>query len=141
MNIQKRQTAHWRLLALVVLLAVFVAGCANVRNGVSWPALELVEIDGEPRVLVVYDGRVEAINPYQGAQLHVVRDSEGDVMRDANGNVQEWVLDGGDFDGAQFFAAPPLEMNVDIFTEDSESNPLSDTFLLATYNNRLLEVD
>ena len=70
---------RWQLIVLVSLLAVFVAGCANVRRGVAWPDLELVTINEQTRVLVTFNDRVEAIDPYQGAQVHVLRGEDGEV--------------------------------------------------------------
>jgi len=119
-----RHVARWRLFALVAVLAVTLVGCANVRRGVSWPALELVTINGESRVLVVYDGQINAIDPYFGTQSNV-EDADGNVVREGNNPVQ-WTIQGSDLDGAQFFVSP--------FEENS-------TFLFPTYNNRMIEVD
>lgn len=121
-----RNTAKWRLIILVAILAIFTTSCANLRQGVSWPALELVTIDGQERVLVTFDGQVEVIDPYQGAQIHIVRDENDEIVRNANGDVQEWVIRGNELDNAQFFATP--------YEEDG-------VFLFPTYNNRILEVD
>lgn len=121
-----KSLARWQLVALVVILATVIAGCANVRQGVSWPALEFVTINEQPRVLVIYDGQVEAIDPYQGAQVHVVRDEDGEPVRGSNGNLQEWVINGSDYNNAKFFAAP--------FQENG-------TFLFPTYTANLLEFD
>lgn len=120
-----RRIARWQFLALVAILAVTLAGCANVRRGVSWPALELVTIDEQPRVLVIYDGQVEAIDPYLGAQIHTVRDADGNVVMDDN-TARQWIVKGSDLDGAQFFVAPYQE---------------NGTFLFPTYSNRMIEVD
>ena len=111
---------------LIFILIAVISGCANVRQGVSWPALELVTINDEPRVLVTYDGQVEAIDPYQGAQIHVLRDADGEIIRQENGNVREWIIRGNDYDGSQFFVSP--------FEVDGN-------FLFPTYNDRILEID
>ncbi|GAB5490241.1 MAG: hypothetical protein Phog2KO_04560 [Phototrophicaceae bacterium] len=121
-----RRFSRWQLTVLVVLLVAIVTGCANVRRGVSWPSLELVTINDQARVLISYDGQVEAIDPYQGAQIHIIRDAEGEVVRNTNGDVSEWILRGNDYDGSQFFVSP--------FEIDGN-------FLFPTYNNRILEVD
>lgn len=120
-----RRFSRWQLIVLVAILAAVVSGCANVRRGISWPALELVTINDQPRVLVTYDGQVEAIDPYQGAQIHVLRDADGEILREENGDVGEWIIRGSDYDGSQFFVSP--------FQVD-------DNFLFPTYNSRLLEI-
>ncbi len=121
-----RRFSRWQLIVLIFILAAVVSGCANVRQGVSWPALEFVTINDQPRVLVTYDGQVEAIDPYQGAQIHVLRDEDGEIIRQDNGDVSEWIIRGNDYDGSQFFVSP--------FEVDGN-------FLFPTYNNRILEVD
>ncbi len=121
-----RRFSRWQLIVLIFILTAVVSGCANVRQGVSWPALELVTINDEPRVLVTYDGQVEAIDPYQGAQIHVLRDADGEIIRQENGNVSEWIIRGNDYDGSQFFVSP--------FEVDGN-------FLFPTYNDRILEID
>lgn len=121
-----RRFSRWQLIVLVIVLTAVVSGCANVRQGVSWPALELVTINDQPRVLVTYDGQVEAIDPYQGAQIHVLRDEDGEIIRQENGNVSEWIIRGNDYDGSQFFVSP--------FEVDGN-------FLFPTYNDRILEID
>lgn len=123
---KNRRFSRWQLIVLIFILAAVVSGCANVRQGVSWPALEFVTINDQPRVLVTYDGQVEAIDPYQGAQIHVLRDENGEIIRQDNGDVSEWIIRGNDYDGSQFFVSP--------FEVDGN-------FLFPTYNNRILEVD
>ncbi|MGJ3238896.1 MAG: PQQ-binding-like beta-propeller repeat protein [Anaerolineae bacterium] len=118
--------ARWQLIVLVVILSGTLASCANVRQGVAWPDLELVTINDQPRVLIVYDGQIEAIDPYQGAQVHVIRDADGAIVLDENNNAREWIIRGNQLDGAQFFTSPLRE---------------DDTFLFPTYNGRMLTVD
>ena len=82
--------ARWQLIVLVSIVTVVVAGCANVRQGVAWPDLELVTINEQSRVLVTYNDRIVAIDPYQGGQIHVARDADGEIIRNSEGEIVEW---------------------------------------------------
>lgn len=122
-----RTFSRIRLIAIVAMLALFIAGCANTRQGVSWPALDTVDINGTTYIILAYEQGIELIDPNSG-NLAVVRDSEGDVVLGADGEAIRWQVDGSDFDNAQFFATP---------LRDSFEG--QDTFLFPTYNNKILE--
>lgn len=121
-----RISNRWWLLLLLALLSLTVTSCSNIRRGISWPTLEKVEIDGRERILVIFDNQVDAIDPYQGGQIHVVRDNDGEIIRTSDGKVQEWRIIGSQVSDSQFFTAPYVEGNQWVFP---------------TYNNRLIQVD
>lgn len=120
--------ARWQAIALFVISAIFLAGCAATRQGVSWPALSTVTIDGETKILIAYTDRVEVIEPSNGNLVPVLDDS-GQRVIDQEGRAVNWVMNGGDFEGAQFFASPAL------IDEGDEQ-----TLLFPTYSNLLVEV-
>lgn len=117
--------ARWQLIVLVSLLALVVAGCANVRRGVAWPDIDLVTINDTSRVLVTYNERVVAIDPING-QPHVLRDANDDVVRDSNGDVRDWNVEVKHGNNETFFVSP--------FVSD-------DAFIFPTYDDRFLSID
>jgi len=121
-------TARWKPIALLVFASVFLVSCTNVRQGVGWPALSTLTIDGQTVIAVAYEGQVELLDPNNGKDPLILRDEEGDVMLDADGNTERWVVTGAEFENATFFSSPLL------LEDDSEP-----TLLLPTYNNRMLE--
>ena len=126
---KRTNKARWQFIALILILSFVVAGCANVRRGVSWPALSTVMIGDEPGVLVSYDNQVVALSPRNGEVLSLL-DSEGMIRRDSENNPLTWTINGGDYESAQFFANPFLS------NEDDAT-----TFMFPTYSNRLMEFD
>lgn len=116
-----------RTIGLGLLLILFVSGCANLRQGVAWPALSTVTYNGETVLAVVYEGRIELLDPADGNVVNLV-DSEGQARVDEQGNPREWVVEGGQFENAQFYTNP-------INATDGGD----DTFILPTYDNRILE--
>lgn len=94
-----------RPVALGLILVLFVAGCADIRQGISWPALEALEVDGTTRLLVAYENRVELLDLTSG-NLVAIRDSDGEILTTAEGEARRWVLSGNAFENARFFTAP-----------------------------------
>ncbi|MEO1288768.1 MAG: PQQ-binding-like beta-propeller repeat protein, partial [Chloroflexota bacterium] len=123
---RKSPTARWQFIGLIVILAVVIAGCANVRQGVAWPDLELVTINDNERVLVTFNDRIVAIDPYQGGQTVVARDADGELIRSANGDVQDWAVELREGNNQTFYVAP--------FRDDNN-------FVFPTYNSKFVEVD
>lgn len=122
-----RRMARWQLIVLVSIVAVVVAGCANVRQGVAWPDLELVTINEQSRVLVTYNDRIVAIDPYQGGQIHVARDADGEIIRNSEGEIVEWNIELKIGGNNQTFYVSPFRVD--------------DTFVFPTYDNRFIEID
>lgn len=118
---------RYRLLIFAIFAVVALAGCVGTRQGVSWPTIGIVELNGEQNIVVAFTDQVAIVNPSNGAPARLINPSTGEVRRDENNDARTWVLLGGENDGAQFYANPiPLD---------------DETFLIADYNNRLLEVD
>ena len=122
-----RTFTRLRLAILVALLAAFIAGCANTRQGVEWPALDTITINGSSYIVLAYEQGIELLDPTTG-NIAVVRDADGDVILGDNGEAVRWQVDGGEFDNAQFFAEPLPA------TDDGQA-----TLLFPTYNNKILE--
>lgn len=99
-----------------------------MRQGTGWPALSTLTLNGQTVIAVAYAGQVELLDPNNGKDPLVLRDEEGDVALDSEGNARRWVIQGAAFENAQFFSSPLL-------LEDG-SEP---TLLLPTYNNLMLE--
>lgn len=118
---------RYRLLFFALVAIVALSGCVGSRQGTSWPSLGTIDLNGEQHVVVAYNDQVEILSPDTGAPARLINPVTGEVRRTENNDPRTWVLRGGDYDNAQFFANPiPLE---------------DDRFLIADYNNRLLEVD
>lgn len=105
--------ARWQTIALLVIAAAVLAGCAGTRQGISWPALSTIEIDGETKILVAYTNRVDVLEPSNRALV--------------------WSLNGDDLgegvERMQFFANPNL------LDENGEQS-----LLFPTYSNALIEI-
>lgn len=118
--------ARYRLVFVLVAVMFVSVGCVNTRMGVSWPTLDVANLNGEAQIIVAYNNQVTLINPDNGRGT-VLLDPEGRERVDDQGNPRRWVLEGNEYDGAQFFADP-------IRLDD-------ETFLFPAYNERLYEVD
>ena len=115
-----------KLLIALLLLTVVASGCVGARLGVSWSAVDTVNIYGEDALLVANNEFIAAVDPSNGAAIRLLN-AEGDVRRDDNGEPRRWQVNGNDYEGAQFFADP-------IKLDD-------ETLLFAAYNERFIEVD
>jgi len=107
--------------AAVVLMLIMVA-CVPRRDGVSWPDLS---VDENNNILIAYKDSIDLVDPANGRPVQL-RDSEGQIRTDENGNPRRWIVDGSE-GGSQFFASPIPYAD--------------DTWLFADYNNRLVTVD
>ena len=116
-----------RLIVFALLAVVTLAGCVGTRMGTSWPAISMVELNGEQNIIVSYNDRVDILNPTNGALTRLLNPATGEVRRDENNDPRTWVLSGANYENAQFFANP-IQLD-------------EETFIIADYNNRLLEVD
>lgn len=118
---------RYRLLIFALLAIVSLAGCVGSRQGVSWPTIGIVELNGEQNIVVSYTNQVEMLSLSNGALIKLTNAKTGEVYRTTEGAPRTWVLSGHDNDNAQFYSSPIV---LD-----------ADTFLIADYNGRLLEVD
>ena len=118
---------RYRLLTFAVLAIVTLTGCVGTRMGVSWPTVDLIEMNGEQQIVVAYTDQVAIVSPQNGAHVPLLNPATGEVRRDAENNARNWVLLGHDYEAAQFYTNP-------IYLDE-------ETFLVADYNSRLLEID
>lgn len=118
--------ARFRLLLLVTVLAVVAAGCGYTRIGVQWPSISTVQYDGDARIMVAYNERLDMIDPANGTQSRLLN-SDGEVRFDEQGNPRLWTVNGTEYDNAQFFTVP--------------MQPDEETLLVPTYQASLLDID
>lgn len=106
-----------RVFGVVVLLCLFAAACVPVPIGKSWADISVVEVYGEPAIMLAFVDRLALINPQNGAPVEL-RDSEGNIRRDPNNNnVLVWQVVSGQPNGpvpeglpVEFYTAPlPFE--------------------------------
>jgi len=95
--------------------------------GVSWPSVDVIELNGEQQIVVSYTDRVDIVSPQNGAHAPLINPATGEIRRDAENNARNWVLLGSDYENAQFYTNP-------IYVDE-------ETFLIADYNGRILEID
>lgn len=115
--------ARPRLLGAAILAVVLASACVPIRQEASWPALSV--IGEEQNIIVAYWDRVVMVNPEDGIPVRL-RDADGEVRVDENGNARLWQFKGPEGTPSQFYAVPVL---------------LNDTTLLIpSYTHRLFEV-
>lgn len=115
------------LILLLTLLLLTLPACVGGRIGVSWPAVGLIDYNGETHIALAYNNDVTLLTPSNGAPARLVNPLNGDVLRDQDNNPRTWVLRGSDNEGAQFHTLP---VRID-----------DETVLVADHNRRLLRVD
>ncbi len=111
-----------KLAVVAATLVLVVAGCAAQRQGVSWANLTILE---DSSILVAYNDFMVLVDSANGRPIPL-RNSEGEIRTDANGNPRRWEISGGDTD-SRFFTSP-------IWLDQ-------ETFLAADYNHKILTVD
>ena len=124
MNISK-VFARYRLLGAVILVGLLASACVRPRLGTSWASTTLVGDD--QNIMVAYNNLLVQVNPANGSGVRL-RDSEGEVRLDDEGNPRSWHVDGNELDSAEFFAAP-LSYNE------------GQSYLVPATNERLYEID
>jgi outer membrane protein assembly factor BamB len=115
--------------ALLIVIALLVAGCGDVRQGVGWPSISLVQIGETTRIAVAHDHQVELVDPSLGRAVPLL-DPEGNTILDDNGESRRWTIKGADYENATFFTNPIVS------TSDSQT-----TLSFLTYTSRLLTFD
>ena len=118
---------RFRLILLLVVAIFVLPSCIGARTGVSWPAVGLIELNGEEHIALAYNNDVAIISPSNGAPAGLISPLDGRVLRDSENNPRSWILRGSDNEGAQFYTLP-------IRLDD-------ETVLVADNNKRLLKVD
>lgn len=104
-----------------------LAGCVGSRMGTSWSAVGMATIDGKQNIVVSYNGDIAIVNPQNGTRINLINPATGEVRRQDNGDPRSWLINGGNYEGAQFYANP-------IAIDD-------ETLLAPAYNMHFLEVD
>lgn len=95
--------------------------------GVSWPAVGLIDLNGQTHIALAYNNDVVLLSPSNGAPARLINPINGEVLRDNENNPRTWILRGSENDGSQFFSGP---VRID-----------DETLLIADNNRRLLVVD
>jgi outer membrane protein assembly factor BamB len=111
------------ILLVLLALTVIFTGCVGHRNGVSWAALSLV--GDENNILVSFKDYMVLIDPATGRPVQL-RNPEGDIRTDEEGNPRRWEVNGDDTD-SQFYSLPLL-IN-------------ENTYLIADYNKKLITIN
>ncbi|MDE2635686.1 MAG: hypothetical protein OXI30_04920, partial [Chloroflexota bacterium] len=120
-----RRRLHLLLLLAFTLLTL--PACVGARMGVSWPAIGLIDLNGETQIALAYNNEVTLLTPSNGAPAGLVNPVDGSLLRDNQSNPRTWVLRGSDNGGAQFHTAP---IRID-----------DETVIVVDHNRRLLRVD
>ncbi len=123
MNILK-MVARRRLFLIAILATVSVA-CVPIRQEASWPALSIV--GDAQNIVLAYKDRIVMVNPDDGTPVKL-RNADGEVRLDDDGNARIWEFRGGEGNNASQFYSNPLQID-------------GNTLLVAAYNQRLYEVD
>lgn len=124
MNTSK-QWPKLRLILLLSALLLFGTGCVASRIGVSWPSIGLTDVSGQTEIVVAYNQQISLIDPVTGMRAQL-RNAEGEVRLDEQGNPRPWFFNGADHNNLQFFAQPLLQ---------------GETFLFPSYNDSMVEID
>ena len=96
-----------------------------MRLEASWPALSVIAESGD--IVLTYNDRIVLIDPLDGDPVRL-RNLDGEVRLDENGNPRMWEFTGTEGQARQFYSAPV------------QINP--ETLLIATYADRhIYEVD
>ncbi len=120
-----RFLARHPMVGVAIFMSIFVVGCVPVRLEASWPALSLIEESND--IVLTYNDRIVLIDPVSGEPVKL-RNVDGEVRLDENGNPRMWEFTGTEGQARQFYSAP-LQIN-------------PETLLVATYADRhMYEVD
>jgi outer membrane protein assembly factor BamB len=107
-----------------MLLSLLIAACGPAPLGVDWAALSTI---GEEQNILVANGQhILMVDPVNGQPVQL-RTVDGELRLDDQGNPRIWEVKGSDAGNAQFYSSPVVVNN--------------DTLLVASYNNRLFEVN
>ena len=114
-----------RRLLLIALLAAVTVACVPIRQEASWPALSL--IGDSQNIIMAYKDRIVMVNPEDGTAVKL-RNADGEVRLDDDGNARVWEFMAGEGNGASQFYTDPVQVD-------------NNTLLVAAFNQRLYEVD
>jgi outer membrane protein assembly factor BamB len=111
-------------LGAAILLVLVGAACVPIRQEAIWPSLSV--LGDNQSIAVAYFDRLVLINPQDGAPVRL-RNADGEVRLDEQGNARIWEFTGSGQGGMQFYASPAVLTG--------------ERLLVAEYHGRLFEVD
>lgn len=112
------------LLAVLLFVSVFAAGCVGGPLDATWAQLSLI---GSPQQIVFpFSDRIVLIDPLDGSPAEL-RDANGDIRLDEQGNPRIWQVAANSGAPIHFYSEPVL-LN-------------ADTLLAAAYDRKIFEVD
>jgi outer membrane protein assembly factor BamB len=104
--LRRRVVVAGRLLILSLVAVAITTGCVASRIGTSWAAMDTMIFDGEKKIVVSFDTMMEVIDPVRGERMRLINPTTGNPRTLDDGTVATWVVNGGDYAGAQFFSNP-----------------------------------
>jgi outer membrane protein assembly factor BamB len=114
----------WRQrLWLLVGLVLLGTACVPFRQEASWPALRVID----DKIAVAFNREVVLVNVQDGLPVRL-RNADGEVRLDEEGNARVWQFSGGTDDAANQFYSAPVVLG-------------DETLLIAAYNKRLYAVN
>jgi len=114
-----------RLALASAAVALLTAACIGFPADPTWGTMMLV--GSPPRIMFAFNDRIVQVNPVDGSLVEL-RDSEGRVRLDEQGNPRVWEVRSAGANGpATFYTAPII---VD-----------EDTLLVAAFDRRMYQVD
>lgn len=112
------------LVVAAIFAGVLMSACVPIRQEASWPALSVLGAD--QNIAVAFFDRITLVDPEDGTPVKL-RNADGEVRVDDQGNARIWELTGPDNPPSQFYSSPV---------------PVSEeTVLVAAYTEQLFEVD
>ncbi len=120
----RASSARFRLFFLVLALLLVGVGCSGLPLEASWASVSLYGDTNQ--IMFAYANQVSLIDPIDGSPSEL-RDSDGDVRLDDQGNARTWrvQVEGGT---ATTFYTRPVQAD-------------AETLLLTAHEHRILEVD
>ena len=123
----KMNLKRYSMPLFLLMAGLLLSACVGTRMGVSWPAVGLIDRQGEENIVIANTDQVAILSPANGVPARLINPVTGEVRRDQDGNPRSWILPGVEYENAQFYTKP-------IWVDE-------ETFLIADHNGRLLEVD
>ncbi len=119
-----RKLARNRLFTLALAAGLLAGACVPIRMESKWPSVSV--IGPEKNLMLAYHERLVLVDVRDGTPVKL-RNADGEVRLDNEGNPRIWEFAAPDGQPTSFYSAPVL----------TSSNQL----LVATYHNKLFEID
>lgn len=113
-----------RIVGAAIIIGLLAASCASLPIDSSWGDMSL--IGSTPNILLAFNDRIVQVDPIDGSLVEL-RDADGNVRVDDQGNPRRWSVQVTGSTGMHFYARP---VQVD-----------EQTMLAADYENKLYEID